>query len=210
MTDTPPTAEEIELTRRAARQLNAYFSESMKTLLSEIGAIGRWLIASLLAVNGAGTLAVFNAADRLASPTLDAAPFLAGTLAALASGVLMQRATIAGANMAAEAIGAAVVVEHTGIYNADAKRIADTLPTRTKRNGIWPQLAGWVSAILFAAGAIVTGLTGPKIDPVTQRHCSVLEREMLVSSAARTSDAAAFQAFACKPDPALRLPASRR
>lgn len=161
--------DEADLTRRAARQMIDHLSESMKTVLSEIGALGRWLTASLLAVNGASALAIFNASEKLAHPRVDGGPFAAGVLAALLAGVLLQRASIRGAAMAGEIIGHSILVEQTGVMHPEAKRLAETMNARAQRNGKWPQIAGWVSAVLFAIGASLTAWTGPASTSPTTR-----------------------------------------
>jgi len=61
----PPPNEDIEFVRVAARAMGEQMSEGAKALLSEIGSLGRWLTASLLAVNGAAAAAVFGAFDKL-------------------------------------------------------------------------------------------------------------------------------------------------
>lgn len=195
----PQSFEDVELVRGAARAMNEHMSEGIKLTMSEIGSIGRWLTASLLAVNGAAAAAIFSAFDKLALPSGDAALFLAGVFAALCSGVLLQKASIAGAEMAGTAIGHALVVEKTGFYNKEAQAFADGMASRTRRLSLWPQLAGWVSAVLFAGGAMLTGFTGFKADTANDHRCLILQRDMLSSEPRKEDGIALFQALGCRP-----------
>jgi hypothetical protein len=199
MVDSPQTNEDVELARRAARAMIEHMSDAMKALLSETGSIGRWLTASLLAVNGAAVAAVFTAFDKLAMPAGDAALFLGGVFAALCTGVLLQKATIAGAELAGEVIGHSLVVEQTGVYHKEAQALFDDMATRSQRNSKWPQLAGWLSAMLFAAGAGLTGLTGFKSDIANDRRCLALQRDILSARPRRSDSPDLFQALGCRP-----------
>jgi hypothetical protein len=195
----PQSSEDVDLARRTARALSEHMSESMKTLLAETGSIGRWITASLLAVNGAAAAAVFSAFDKLASPSGDVAFFLGGVVAALFTGVLLQKATIAGAELAGEVIGHALIVEQTGVYHEEAQVLISGMAARSRRSARWPQLAGWLSAMLFSAGAVVTGLTGFKIDIANDRRCLALQRDILSAQPRKTNAVALFQAFGCRP-----------
>jgi hypothetical protein len=77
-----------EVTRLTAlgARYEAQFIEKLRDSSIEQGSsTSKWLSASLLAINGGGALAAFNAFERLET-TLPAALFLVGTVAALASG----------------------------------------------------------------------------------------------------------------------------
>lgn len=189
-----------------------HMSEAMKTLLSETGSIGRWLTASLLAVNGAAAAAVFSAFDKLASPSVDAALFITGVFAALCTGVLLQKATIAGAELAGEVIGHSLVVEQTGVYHEQAQILFDGMGARSQRNSKWPQMAGWLSAILFAAGAVVTGLTGFRVDIANDRRCLALQSDILSARPRNVNGILLFQALGCRPqgEGSVYAPAQRK
>jgi hypothetical protein len=53
-------------------------------------AMSRWLLASILAINGAGALATINASDQSANLTLPASCFVAGMMLTLAAGLVYQ------------------------------------------------------------------------------------------------------------------------
>jgi drug/metabolite transporter (DMT)-like permease len=187
-----------ELMRSVARHLIATFSEGHKVAMTEIGAVGRWLMASLLAINGGAALAVFNADDRLYSAGADSVFFVAGIFAALVSGVLNQKATIQASIAANKGVGHAIVVEHDGQTNeASDTFMREIEPAMEKASRLSP-IAGWVSAILFAAGSLITGIDSFTFSRAMKPLCLSLETRMVAGDQAATSN---FQALKCHAQP---------
>jgi hypothetical protein len=79
-----------ELIRRLAEHQVDRLSHMAKVAVDQLGQMSNWLTASLLALNGAGGLAVANAAERLAAPLYPAAIFGIGIALALLSGFAIQ------------------------------------------------------------------------------------------------------------------------
>jgi hypothetical protein len=174
--------------------------------------MGRWLTASLLAVNGAGALAVFNAADKLSHLPVDGSFFVLGVLAALSSAVLNQKSNQHSAAVVGEALGQAIVVSQTGEVTEPLEKIEKDFRKRLMKGATRPELAGWASALLFVIGAVSIGLDSPKADPVNSRRCATIQHDMLSARPRASDDPAVFVALGCKPqggEPLLPVRAAR-
>lgn len=190
--------EGAEITKAAARRLGEVFVKQQDYLLSEHSAMARWLTASLLILNGGATLAIFNAAEKLHNTFMAASLFIGGIFAALLIGVLNQQANRKGGAILGEAIGQTFVVAHTGEYTAEAQMVAENIDARMAKAGRWPAKAGWLSALLFLAGAAVTAWDVPAASPRLDRQCRWLQKDMLQSKPRRADSRELFEALQCR------------
>ena len=172
--------------------------ELRKVYIGEASALARWLTASLLATNGAAALAVFNAAEKLQHPSLDAAPFVGGVLAALVAGSLSQRAASLNAMESGD-----LIWKGASIMKPEATPLA---VQETERNAHEGQLVrrlarfiGLASIVSMTIGAVVTGLDEPPADAAAQRRCLAIQRDMLSAYPQKKDGAELFQAFGCRP-----------
>jgi len=101
--------------------------------------------------------------------------------------------------MAGEIKGQALVIEQTGFDHLEAQNFLKTMASQSRRNSMWPQLTGWLSATLFAAGSLFTGVTGLKIDVANDRRCLALQRDILSADPRNENGIALFVALGCRP-----------
>lgn len=131
-----------------------YLSTGRKMIHDESAAMGRWILASLLALNGAGSLAVLNAIDKLTNPFWPAFFFVAGMLLALLSGTLAQYLSILSITPVNEAAGYWLSVLDDGILVDELHNKLVEKGNRIERLGRLAAVPGWLSSLLFIAGAI--------------------------------------------------------
>jgi hypothetical protein len=148
-----------QLWRRAAEGELTSATHSRNVLLEAHQDAYKWLLASLLAINGAGMLAVFNAAGLNASGKITAAVFFyLGIISALLSTYLSQRAHRLMIGPLGEAMGYWISVAHDGEHVPEIWEAINTKIQRAVRRS-WPiQAAGWVSAVCFSAGLLAVGM----------------------------------------------------
>ncbi|KQS03105.1 hypothetical protein ASG11_01515 [Sphingomonas sp. Leaf357] len=199
MSDTVPEDLTAATMRALAQMTRDALMETQKALLEEHSAIGRWLSASLLAVNGAGALAIFNAIDRLEYPKTAGLFFVAGAFCALLVGVFNQRANRLGGVFIGEALARSTVVSVTGDYNEEHAEFADTMPDKVAALGRAGPLAGWASAILFGLGALAVGVGFPQPDLAQIARCAAIQRDMLSATPLRRDGKELFSTLGCKP-----------
>lgn len=130
---------------------------------------------------------------------LDAAPFAAGTLAALAVAVLNQRANRGAAAILGQAIGRTGAIAITGDYDDKDAKFEQELAPRLNAVGRWPARVGWVSAALFAIGTVITGTDHPPVDRSNAARCEALQGDMLSAQPLRRDSPELFRALGCKP-----------
>ena len=119
----------------------------------------KWLMASLLAVNGGACLAVMDASEltigfRLASMGL----FVFGIMTALLIAVFGQHSVQSSFVPLQKLIGYWMTVVDDGERMEEMEEeIGDELK-RSARIGVGTRIAGWVSALAFLAGIVTAGL----------------------------------------------------
>lgn len=119
--------------------------------------LSKWLIGSLLVLNSGAILALLNAGrSRVADPGIPAAWFLVGVFGALLNGWLVQflSSRVLGWMQDAEAYWSLVAT--TGRQTEDSEKMIWAHSVKATRFLKWAPLPGWVSAIAFFWGAILT------------------------------------------------------
>ncbi|MBB4100162.1 hypothetical protein [Sphingomonas kyeonggiensis] len=143
-----------------ADQQIALTQAGLKSLIEETSASYRWLMASMLAINGAAAAAVLNGA--MLPPAHKAAPllfFYIGTMAALAIaffGQLANRAMIA-------PVGNALVfwtqVKADQSLDEARWREIEAAITAAQKKGAASKLSGWISAAAFSLGILAAAIS---------------------------------------------------
>lgn len=134
-------------------------AEARRTLLEEHSAAFRWLLASLLAVNGG---AVLFSKEAIASGDTHALTsggiFLLGIVAALMAGWLSQRANRGLIEPLAKVTTFWFqVLEADEFDEAEFNKLTNVMEDAMKA-GRPTQICGWISALAFVIGAVVLGL----------------------------------------------------
>lgn len=189
---------DIEANRRAARTILARFEALRVFSFEQVATAARWLLASLLAINGGGALATINSVGRLESPLHPAACFTAGICLVLLSAVVIQHAT--GLNL--------TPVERISYYwrevEVDGIRVAsieadNDWDLRWRRwIGHLAPILGWLSAAAFVLGVMYLS-EDAQSRPANNRRCLAIQHDMLSARPRRTDDADLFQALGCRP-----------
>ncbi len=143
------------------RQAQDEFEMLMATRNRSIDAVismAKWLLASLLAVNGAGALAVLNGADKLASPALPGCLFVSGVVLALVNGAAQQYVGLQQSNKLSPVIGYWIWVWASGERDAETEAEQRQLGVKMMRVAHLSALPGWASAICFLGGSVALGM----------------------------------------------------
>jgi hypothetical protein len=138
----------------------------------------KWLLGSLLAINGGGMLALLNAngLDRKVTIVI-AIFFYLGIMNALLSGYLSQKANQYLIEPLGKSIGYWMSVAHDGEHVPKAwEDIEERIQQSVKK--AWPvQVAGWISALCFSIGVLAFGCgllnaSANDAQPTNQQHLS--------------------------------------
>lgn len=155
MTQEPiPDEDDLRLNRVGASYELQFAAHLRDKSMEQAISMGAWLVASLLALNGGGALAVLNAVDRLAQPTVPASIFIAGIMFALANAAGIQWSGYAQLKPMSEMIGYWITVADDGVRTA---AFEDQLKAKVRPliiRGKLASAAGWISAFLFLAGCV--------------------------------------------------------
>ncbi len=150
---------QMDVVRRLAAFELERTSDSRRALIEEHSAAFRWLIASLLAVNGGAVLStkelIINGND---TALFAAGSFVMGVLSALLAGWLSQKANRSLLKPLAESSSFWIEVIETGDLNE--RRLSKILEdTEIAVRSAWPtQLSGWLSAFGFLIGMVLFGV----------------------------------------------------
>ncbi|WP_188062956.1 hypothetical protein [Sphingobium sp. KCTC 72723] len=144
--------------QRLAETEIANVLESKKALLEEHSASFRWLVASFLAINGGGVLALAGQQNiprgyAVTSGLL----FCMGILSALLCAWLSQRANRAMMRSTSETLGFWLSVAHTGELDQEHINAIERKMHGTMKAARPTQFSGWLSVLAFAFGMLVAG-----------------------------------------------------
>lgn len=120
----------------------------------------RWLVASLLALNGGACLALFNTDQvHLEAKVVSCGMLVAGAVCALLIAMLGQRSNQASFTPVQQQIFYWMTVERDGERDEEFEvKLAENLKKGTKI-GLVARLAGWLSGVLFVTGVVVAGFS---------------------------------------------------
>jgi hypothetical protein len=157
------------------------------TLLEIAIGIGKWMLASLLAVNGAAAVATWQTNMEIFYKLMACGAFIAGLIAALVCGASQIRQIIKVTKPLGEAIGYWVSVQADGLRSAE---LEDLGPIAASNKTFWIWAFGIISVVLFLSGVALAGYGGakqvsistagkssPPVAPHPNQHASSLTRE---------------------------------
>jgi hypothetical protein len=150
---------EGELLKQAALEIIRQTGEARQLMLQEHAHSFRWLIASLLAINGGAAIAVLSNIElHVATKAWSGGFFAAGIFAALLIGVISQRASQRVLTPLSNVTGYWLRIAHGDERDEEAEAgFAEQLKPAL-RLGVMGQILGWMSALLFGAGVVMIGL----------------------------------------------------
>lgn len=142
-----------EIERELAKRMLARIDGMEAHALDQFGSMGKWLMASLLAINSAGAIAILSEASSAPFDELALVLFSLGMGAALLSGVSMQSAYDRFPDVLRIKERYWVSVARTGLRDLDREALENAETAKRTRWDFLPQLWGWVSGLMWAAGA---------------------------------------------------------
>lgn len=191
-------AREVAITRQVAEHEALKFERALSGSTDQLLKMSGWLTASLLAINGAGALATLNAAPNANDLTIPGLLFGGGILTAMLSAVAIQ--ALQGA--AAGPLNALISYwRGAQIYGERDTQVEGELwkpLNKINRVSFVPPAIGWVSGLLFMAGAITLALVVAQPDQAALNRCEVLQRDMTSLKPNRADSRELFTALGCK------------
>jgi hypothetical protein len=182
----------------AAHRVRRLEAHSAAAVDQQIKATG-WLTASLLAVNGAGVLAIMSAADRIMHPVIAASCFLAGICSTIANAYFIQNGQIATMEPLENFIRYWREVEQGGERQPEIEaRLTLEYEESMGRYSWAAPLCGWISFGAFLGGAAAVAATIQLPTTRVERQCVELQRDMLTATPSRHDARELFQALGCR------------
>ena len=157
-----------------------------------------WLTASLLAINGAGAIAVLNAVDRIANPMIPASLFCTGILFTMLNAVSIQAIMAKLQSSLENLIGFWRLVKIRGNRDETAEADLTKAYRRISRFSWIPPVLGWVAGALFFGGVAAIALNVKSPLAAQSYRCAGLQRDMLASKPKRADSRELFVALSCK------------
>ena len=184
---------EIAAARRRAEYIGSYADRAQ----TEVSTLSRWLSATLVAVNGAGALAVANAARSVEGLNLAGGLFIGGLTLALFGGWFNQLITswlIEPTLKLSDYWSAVHVVQERD------EEIEPVLTAKVTGLGRWSWIgptAGFISYGLFLAGAYYLGSSVDASRAAELPTCQKLRADLLTGSPSHTESRERFVALGC-------------
>lgn len=150
-------AEVARWNRLGAEHEIQYLIAARGVAIEQASSMAKWLLASLLTINGAGALATINMVDKIMSPLMPGAAFIAGMMLPLAAATIIQNQNFAKLKPVNETLGYWLTVVDDG-ERVDS--LEQELLNKAQAAGgpEWlSQALGWLSACLFIIGAASLG-----------------------------------------------------
>lgn len=149
----PPTQELIDHNRAYAEKVLTRVARDQTFAAEQMAAFGKWLTASLLAVNGAGAIATLNA-ERVGQHDFWAGGvYIAGVLFALLGAAGLQEVYDRRSKPLIEYDKYWLAVSFSGKRDEEAERALKDAIGAAGRFALLAQLLGWLSGLLFAIGS---------------------------------------------------------
>ena len=183
----------IDMAKRMVAVLNAYTDRAQ----TEVSTLSRWLSATLVAVNGAGALAVANAARNVEGLSLAGGLFIGGLSLAIFSGWFNQLLASVSIKPAAELSDywSSALVAQERDPKLEKER-GDKLNSLARWGWVGPT-AGFVSYGLFLWGAYSLGSSVDAIRSGELPTCQKLRADLLTGSPSHTESQERFVALGC-------------
>lgn len=148
---------DLDENRGLAAHLLGTLQSTSSYLLNFAADVGKWMLTSLLAINGGALVAVWPVEMVARDKAIACALFVAGIFAALGSGMQFLRAVETVNKPLGEAIGYWMSVQVDGLRASELESF-EVLQNATKRFTSWATSLGWLSAAFFLAGVVIAGL----------------------------------------------------
>lgn len=142
--------------RAMAAALVSTLRDLQGTLLEVATGIGKWILTSLLAINGGAAIAAWQSALPSDFKIAACGTFISGVLAALVCGALQVRHISGMAKPLGSAIGYWISVQVDGLRCAELENFEEITALAKKTKLVW--VAGGLSALLFLGGVFVAGV----------------------------------------------------
>jgi hypothetical protein len=172
--DGPP-----EFQRALADRTLSRIEHTLQFASDQVGSMAKWLMASLLAVNGAGGLAVLSSINAGHEQWLTGALFVLGVISALLVGVAMQEVYIAMPDSLLLSDRYWIGVSISGDRDPGRESELKSALAKAARFSFVPPLLGWVSGLLFLAGTISMALHADPSAREKAAACEALRKDML-------------------------------
>lgn len=157
MDDDTDLNDDTALNREMAAGLVPVLREIQTSFTGFAVDLAKWIMTSLLAINGAGVLAVWPSSIPIVDKVAACVIFVAGMMSAMLSGYFGLKYINRVGRPLGEMIGYWISVQADGIRVAES----EDFDCIEKVGGTWPStLTGWLAAILFVVGAAVAGWGG--------------------------------------------------
>lgn len=153
----PETLEQSE-NRQMAEALLETYRMSMHSVIDLGAAMMRWIMASLLAINGGGAVTVLSLPISPATKIGAAGLFVSGILLSLASSYLSVLSHPKITTLIGEAMGYWVSVKIDGERAESMEGHEKTINAKLKETSFWPRMLGYAAVGAFTIGAIVTAI----------------------------------------------------
>lgn len=145
--------------RMLAEYLIETYTHGMRQILEINVSMSRWVLTSLLAINGAAAVAILDQPMHPSNKLLSCLLFAAGVLASLACAQLSTRAAAKVLQPLGKALGYWVTVKHDG-YRVEALEVhQDEMNEINRREGRIPTGLGYLSVAFFAGGLTTAALS---------------------------------------------------
>jgi hypothetical protein len=142
--------------RALAVHILAALQSAQATGMEAIVSISKWLLTSLLAINGAAAIATWQVSIDPRFKIAACGLFLLGVLTTLISGHLGISRSSKSLHKLGEHIGYWMTVQVDGLRASDLESF-DELQATANSAGRVPVALGWLAMALFVAGAVVAG-----------------------------------------------------
>lgn len=164
----------------------------------QVSSMAKWLMASLLGINGAGAIAVLNAAKESTDLAIPGLLFVLGTGAALLSGVTMQKFYngVSEPLLAQDSYWTEVAIRGTRSVSTEQENSESF--TKSHRLAFLPPTLGWISGFLFLTAALLSMKTIIETKSRIEARCLTLQRTMLSTKPHHTDSFELFKALSCK------------
>ena len=188
-----------EFQRALAERILKRIDQHQQFVFDQVGSMAKWLMASLLAVNGAGAIAAMNAVDSGKGHWAAGLLFAVGVGCALMSGVAMQDVYNAIPEPLLTQDNYWTGVSITGERDGGVEELHKTATAKMLRFRLLPPLLGWISGLLFIAGAITLAFHVEADDRANKARCLSIQNDMLSAQPQRRDGIELFRAFGCMP-----------
>lgn len=146
-------AETMRLNKLGAEHEVNYLIKARDVNFEQYGAMSRWLLASVLAINGAGALATINATDRVLSPALPASCFVTGMMLTLIAGLVYQHQHFMAIKPTLESLGYWAAVSGDGVRILAKEKELQAKSVTTGGHKLIPVIIAFLAVVAFLCGA---------------------------------------------------------